>query len=269
MASIVARAGRVAGFLWSAWAGLCGLSLFAAAWQLGHETYGSFILPSPAETFSALHAILGHDDNRWLIAATAGRALSGFTIAATAGTIAGVIAGYHPAVMRLARPQITLLLGVPPIAWIVLLMIWFGNGAGTVTATAMVACFPVVFIGASEGIVGRDRGLDDMAKSIGFGRLARLIRIALRQMLHALFPALVMALGTAFKAAVMAELLANAGGVGEQLAIARSNLDVSAALAWILLSVLALISVEYGILQPLRSEFEDWRKAARPWGVKR
>ena len=40
----------------------------------------------------------------------------------------------------------------------------------------------------------------------------------------------------AFKAAVMAELLANAGGIGGELANARSSLDIEAALAWVLLS---------------------------------
>ena len=65
------------------------------------------------------------------------------------------------------------------------------------------------------------------------------------------------------------ELLANAGGIGGALANARSALDVEAALAWILLSVIALISVEYGIVQPLRAEAEAWRDAAQPWGVRR
>lgn len=269
MSQIAVRAGKTGRFLWSAWAGLAGLSLFAACWQLGHEAYGSFILPSPAETLVSMRLLLTDPANGWLIAATASRASAGFSAAAAIGTVAGVIAGYHPAVMRIARPQITLMLGVPPIAWIVLLMIWFGNGAGTVTATAAIACLPIVFVGAAEGIAGRDRGLDDMARAAGVDPLTRLVRIALRQMLHSLFPALVMALGTAFKAAVMAELLANAGGIGEELAVARANLDVAAALAWILLSVSALIAVEYGIMQPLRSEFEAWREAARAWGIKR
>lgn len=269
MMPIADRAGRAGRFLWSAWAGLAGLSVFAAAWQLGHEAYGSFILPSPAETLASLAGLLKDEANWALVGATAGRALLGFSAAAGIGTLVGVLAGYHPALMRLARPQVTLLLGVPPIAWIVLLMIWFGNGAGTVVATAAIACLPIAFIGAAEGVATRDRGLDEMARAAGAGPFTRLFRVALRQMLHALFPVLVMALGTAFKAAVMAELLANAGGVGEALAVARANLDVAAALAWILLSVAALIGVEYGLLQPLRAEFETWREAARPWGVKR
>ncbi len=269
MSALGDRAARTGRFLWSAWAGMAGLSVFAAAWQLGHEAYGSFILPAPTETLVSMIAILADPGSWQLVGTTSLRALAGFAAATAIGTVSGVLAGYHPAVMRLARPQITLLLGVPPIAWIVLMMIWFGNGAGTVAATAAVACLPVVFIGAAEGIASRDRGLDDMARAVGLGPMRRVARIALRQMLHSLFPALTMALGTAFKAAIMAELLTNAGGVGTELANARANLDVAAALAWILLSVGALIAVEYGLLQPLRAEAETWREAARPWGVKR
>lgn len=269
MPPIAERAARCGRFLWSGWAGLAGLSLFAALWQLGHEAYGSFVLPAPAETFAAMAGLLGDPGNWGLTAATALRALCGFLAAAAFGTLAGVVAGFHPAVMRLARPQATLLLGVPPIAWIVLLMIWFGTGAGTVAATAAVAALPIVFAGAAEGVAARDQGLDDMARAAGMGAFARLFRVALRQMLSSLFPALAMALGTAFKAAVMAELIANAGGIGGELANARASLDVAAALAWVLLSVAALITVEYGLLHPLRGAFERWRDAARPWGVKR
>ena len=50
---------------------------------------------------------------------------------------------------------------------------------------------------------------------------------------------------------------------------ARANLDVAAALAWVMIAVAALIAVEYGLVHPIRSEFERWREAARPWGVKR
>ena len=45
-------------YVWSAWAGAAGLFCLAAAWQAGHEFYGSFILPSPLETLSALSDLI-------------------------------------------------------------------------------------------------------------------------------------------------------------------------------------------------------------------
>jgi NitT/TauT family transport system permease protein len=266
---LLARLGRVARFLWSGWAGLAGFAVLAALWQAGSEAYGAFILPTPAATLASMADLLAEPATWTLIGRTAARALLGFGVAATLGGGLGAVAGFSPATMRLSRPLVTLLLGVPPIAWIVLLMIWFGMGDGTVAATAAIASLPLVFVGTAEGVLGRDRGLEDMARALGVGPLGRLVRIALRQMIATLFPALAMALGTAFKAAIMAELLANAGGIGGELALARATLDIPATLAWILMSVAVLLALEYGVLHPVRAECEAWREAARPWGVRR
>jgi NitT/TauT family transport system permease protein len=268
-ATMVDRAGASLRFLWSGWAGVAALALLAALWQAGHERYGDFILPAPLTTWSAAVHLLGEPANWWTAASTGRRALAGFALAALVGGGLGLIAGYTPASMRLARPLLTVILGVPPIAWIVLAMIWFGSTDGTVATTILVAATPLVFVGVAEGIATRDRGLDDMARAFGAGPVRRLWTIGLRHVAAHLFPALAIALGTAFKVAVMAELLANVGGIGGALAAARANLDVATALAWVLISVGALIAVEYGLIHPVRSVFERWREAARPWGIKR
>ena len=263
------RLGRTGRFLWSAWSGLAALSLLAALWQVGHEVYGDFILPAPLDTLRAMGAILS-DPKSWDIAVlTSRRAVEGFVVSALAGAAVGLAAGYSPATMRAARPLVTVLLGVPPIAWIVLAMIWFGSTDGTVVVTILIASSPLVFVGVAEGVTTRDRGLDDMARAFGAGPVKRLTTLGLRHVAAHLFPALAISLGTAFKVAVMAELLANVGGIGGELARARANLDVAAALGWVMISVAALIAFEYGIVHPIRSEFERWRAAAVPWGVKR
>lgn len=263
------RAARLGRFLWSGWAGLAALALLAALWQAGHEAYGDFILPSPLATLAAAWGLLA-DPAAWgKLLLTTERAILGFAMAAAVGTVAGLAAGYSPATLRLARPLLTVMLGVPPIAWIVLAMIWFGASNATVAVTILIAATPVVFVGAAEGVATRDRGLDAMAQVFGASPLRRFWMVAARHIAAHVFPALSLALGTAFKVAVMAELLANAGGIGGELARARAMLDISLALAWVLLAVAALIGVEYGLIRPVRAEFERWREAAQPWGVKR
>lgn len=263
------RLGRMLSFLWAGWSGLAALAVLAALWQVGHEIYGNFILSAPLATLQEMGR-LGTDPEAWALALlTTQRAVTGFAMVAVTGSVLGIAAGYSPATMRLLRPLITVLLGVPPIAWIVLAMIWFGGSDATVRTVILISALPVVFVGASEGITLRDPGLDMMARSFGAGPLARFRTVGLRQALALLFPALALALGTAFKVAVMAELLANAGGIGGALATARMNLDITQALAWVLIAVAALIAVEYGLIQPLRGEVERWRRAAQPWGIKR
>lgn len=263
------RAGRVLQFLWSGWAGLAALSLLAAVWQAGHEAYGPFILTSPIETLRAVGALVS-DPQAWSIAfVTLQRALTGFALVTTIGIAIGIAAGYFPATMRIAAPLVTVLLGVPPIAWIVLAMIWFGGSDATVRTVILVSALPVVFLGAAQGIITRDRGLDRMAQAFGAGPVRRFTTVGLRQTTTTLFPALALALGTSFKVAVMAELLANAGGIGGALADARINLDIAQALAWVVVAVALLIAVEYSLVQPVKGEIDRWRRAAQPWGVKR
>lgn len=263
------RAGRTLEFLWSAWAGFAALFLLAAVWQAGHEAYGPFILSSPQDVLSAVWRLAG-DPNAWSLATlTLQRSLTGFGLAAVVGVALGLVAGYSPATMRLAAPLITVLIGVPPIAWIVLAMIWFGGSDATVRTVIVVTALPVVFLGAAQGIATRDRNLDRMARAFGAGPARRFLTVGLRQTTTTLFPALTLALGTAFKVAVMAELLANAGGIGGALASARTNLDIAGALAWVVIAVSLLIAVEYTLVHPVKGEVDRWRRAAQPWGVKR
>ena len=266
---IATRIGRVLNFLWSGWAGLAALSLLAAFWQAGHEAYGPFILTSPLETVRAIGNLL-FDPDAWSIASlTAQRAITGFVLVGLAGSALGICAGYSPATMRLLTPLITVVLGVPPIAWSVRAMIWFGGSDATVRFVILISALPVVFMGAARGITTRDRLLDRMAEAFGAGPLRRFLTIGLRQTTTTLFPALALALGTSFKVAVMAELLANAGGIGGALAEARINLDIAQALAWVVVAVVLLILVEYTLVQPVKGEIDRWRRAEQPWGVKR
>jgi NitT/TauT family transport system permease protein len=253
------RAERLLHFLWSGW----------RRWRCWRrQRWGDFILPDLLATVQAVRVLAWSAEAQGLLALTTERALSGFALSALVGATIGIIAGCGPAVMRLVRPLLTVILGVPPIAWIVLTMMWFGTSGTTVAVTILIAALPVVFVAAAEGIASRDRGLDDMAQVFGYGTFGRLWFIDLRQA-AALFPALALALGTAFKVAVMAEMLANAGGIGGALARARALLDVPQALAWVMLAVAALVIVEYGLVRPCQAEVERWRRAARPGGIKR
>lgn len=263
------RAGRILNFLWSGWAGLAALCVLAAAWQAGHEAYGAFILASPLETLRQIGG-LAADPDTWSVAGTTlQRAVTGFALVTAAGVFLGVAAGYSPGTLRIASPLITVLLGVPPIAWIVLAMIWFGGTDATVRTVIVVTALPVVFLGAAHGIATRDRSLDRMAQAFGAGPVRRFLTVGIRQTTTTLFPAFALALGIAFKVAVMAELLANAGGVGGALADARINLDIAQALAWVVIAVAMLLIVEYTLVHPLKGEIDRWRRAAQPWGVKR
>lgn len=260
-----ALVGAPLAYLWEGWGAAVGLFLLLAAWQAGHDAYGSFILPSPQESFAALGRMI--EDGRATPAAalTAVRASFGFLLAGAVGSVLGIAAGLSMATARAVRPVVTVLLGIPPIAWIVLALLWFGTGGMAPVFTVVVAAFPIAFAGAVEGARTLDRGLEDMARSFGASGWMMLWDVHVPHILSYLFPAWVTALGTAWKVAVMAELLGSEDGIGAGLAAARTNLDTAEAMGWIVAVVVMLLAVEYLLLHPVKRRVERWRQpAGRP-----
>ncbi|WP_276199378.1 ABC transporter permease subunit [Chelatococcus sp. XZ-Ab1] len=261
-------------YLWSAWAGATGLLCLAAAWQMAHEIYGAFILPDPLTTLATLADLATEPGFGAAVKETGLRALNGFMLAAGIGAAAGTVAGYSFAALRLMKPVVTFILGVPPISWIVLALIWFGASGGSAVATVVVAALPISFAGALEGVATRDRGLDAMARAFGAGPLRRFRDVTLPHLLSYLFAAWTTAIGTAWKVAVMAELLGNAGGVGGALARARALFDIPQVMALTVLVVLCALGSDHLVLQPLREAAERWRTAGQsgsvkqPWSVR-
>jgi NitT/TauT family transport system permease protein len=269
LAHSLAFLGWLGRYIWSAWAGAAGLFCFAAAWQAGHEFYGSFVLPSPLETLQALSAIIREPSFADVARETARRSFAGFLLATGLGTTAGAIAGYSFAAMRLMRPIVTVILGVPPIAWIVLALIWFGSTGGSAIMTVVVAALPICFAGGLEGVATRDRSLDAMACSFGAGAWMRFRTVTAPHLISYLFPAWTTTAGTAWKVTVMAELLSNTGGIGGELATARALFDIPRVMALIVTVVAFALVTEYVLLHPLHDRLERWREAGLPWGIKR
>lgn len=241
-----------------------GVTAFVLLWWAGSAHYGPFILPSPLAAGAALWRLIMEGTALRAAWLTAERALLGFAIAALAGSTIGILAGLRPNLGRALQPVASMLLGIPPIAWIVLAMLWFGTTGLTPVFTVAVTAAPITFAVAVEGARTRDGDLEDMARSFGTPRTMLLWDVHLPHILSYLFPGWVTALGLAWKVTVMAELLASPNGIGANLALARVNLDTAEALAWVLLLLIMLLTVEMLVLAPLQRRMEPWRRNRLP-----
>lgn len=260
MSLLRAWLGGIPAYLWSGWGAVASLFLLIAAWEGASAVYGALILPDPATVFATLAGLIESGAAWPELAVTARRALTGLALAIAAGSVLGMLAGVSLTASMMARPLVTVLLGTPPIAWLVLAMLWFGASDGTPVFTVFVACFPVIFVGALQGTRTLDRHLKDMATVFRLPARMKLFDLYLPHVASYLFPAWITALGTAWKVVVMAELLSSADGVGAALAVSRSHLDTAATLAWIGAVVGSLLAVEYLLLEPVKRELERWRK---------
>ncbi|MFP4273241.1 MAG: ABC transporter permease [Halothiobacillaceae bacterium] len=250
----------IPGYLWSGWGAIASLMLFFALWEWGSIHYGELILPDPRAAFAQLLELLAVGEAWSELAVTAKRALVGFILAIAAGSLLGMLAGLSMTASMMSRPIVTLLIGTPPIAWLVLALLWFGASDGTPIFTVFIAALPIVFIGAMQGTRTLDGQLHDMASSFRVPGAMRFTDVYLPHMLSYLFPAWITALGISWKVVVMAELLATSDGVGAALAVSRSQLDTTSTLAWIAAIVGLLLAVEYLVLEPIKRELESWRE---------
>lgn len=246
-------------YLWSGWSALASIFLFFALWDVGYQVYGGFILPSPSSVLGELYRLLGSGEILPDLLITTKRVLLGFGFSFFIGSVLGLVAGFFATASLLSRPYATIFMGTPPIAWIVLAMIWFGLGDNTVIFTVIVASFPIIFIGALQGTRTLEGDLKQMCDSFHLPFFMKLKELYIPHIFSYVFPAWISALGMSWKIVVMAELLSTNDGLGAALGIARSQLDTPVALALVTLLIGALMIVEYGVLEPIKREVEAWR----------
>lgn len=246
-------------YLWSGWGAVASLLLAVAVWEAISAHYGPLVLPDPRSVFAAFVALAERGVAWSELAATGRRVGLGFGGALLAGSALGLAAGVSMTASTMSRPLVTVLMGTPPIAWLVLAMLWFGAGDGTPVFTVFIASFPVIFVGALQGARTLDNDLQAMAQAFRLPRRMMLRDVYLPHVVSYLLPAAIVALGLAWKVAVMAELFATQDGVGAELAVSRSQLDTATTMAWISAVVGALLAVEYLLLEPIRREIERWR----------
>ena len=250
------------GYLWGGWGAIASLLLLVALWEFLAGLYGPLVLPTPLETADTLRQFAASGGPLWpTLVISARRALAGLALAVGLGSVAGVAAGVSMTASMMARPWVTVLLGTPPIAWLVLAMLWFGTGDGTPVFTVFIASFPVVFAGGMQGARALEQRWRDLSQVFALPWHMRVTDIYLPHVISYLFPAWIVALGSSWRVVVMAELLASSDGVGAALASSRAQLDMPATLAWIGAVVLLLLALEYLLLEPVKREIERWREA--------
>ena len=220
---------------------------------------GPFFLPSPWEAVAALARLFASGDAGAAIAATGAQSLGGWVVDGGLGLALAGGASVSPRLEAMLRPIAIVLLGVPPVAWLAIALLWLGPRGPTPAFTVAVTILPIVYVAAFEGLAARDPRLDELSLAFRAPRRQWLQDILLPQWLGQLLPALTTALGLAWKVCVMSEVMSSGTGIGGRLATARAHLDLPETMAWVLLVTLIVLVCDLALIAPLR----QWLIAAR------
>ncbi|PSM53084.1 nitrate/sulfonate/bicarbonate ABC transporter, permease protein [Campylobacter blaseri] len=250
---------KIFDYLWGGFATLSVIFLMVAIWQIGHEYFGSFILPSPIESAKKAFEILKNYSNSE-INITLQRTIIGIGIACIGGIMAGLIAGYFKTMSLLLKPISTFLLAMPPIIWVVLALFWFGFGNASTIFTIIVTVIPLTFASSMIAMATVDESLKEVFDIYNLSIFKKIKHLYIPHIIPYIISSISIAFGMGVKIVIMVELLSSTSGVGSKIADARSMLEMDIVLGYTLLIIVFISLFEYLVIKPLEILLMPWRR---------
>jgi ABC-type nitrate/sulfonate/bicarbonate transport system permease component len=148
--------------------------------------------------------------------------LIGYFFGALIGVPLGIMMAWYKKVDNIVRPIFDMVRPIPPIAWIPIMLLWFGIGLSARAAIIFISAFIPCLINAYSGIECTSTIHVWVAKTFGASNFEVLKKVALPTALPYIFTGLRISLGASWSALVAAELLASNQGLGYMIQISRN-----------------------------------------------
>jgi taurine transport system permease protein len=176
------------------------------------------LLAGPVDVWKALVDILdnGYRDTTLTqnILATLGRCLAGFGAAAILGVPLGLWMGLSRMADASLNFVIQFLRPLPPLSYLVLLILWFGAGDLSKIMLLFMGAFPTITTAAMAGVRQVSAQRIQAARSLGAKPRQVFLFVVLPAALSMIFTGMRIALAGAFSSVVAAELMAASDGLG-------------------------------------------------------
>jgi ABC-type nitrate/sulfonate/bicarbonate transport system permease component len=149
----------------------------------------------------------------------------GFAIGAIAGIVAGVLTGQFQLFSSFVSPLFHILRPIPPIAFVPIVILWFGLSEVGKLFLVVWGVFFTVWLATHIGVQKVDRGLMRAAMMLGTSRRQMLQEIVLLGALPYIVVGLRTAVSISFYTLVAAELAGTFVGIVYRIEIAQQNLQ--------------------------------------------
>lgn len=206
---------------------------FLAAWEvLSLLMHSTELLPSPVAVIR-MAVDLAHGSfqgvSLWSdIWISSMRVIAGFFIGLVGGALLGLAMALSEPLKRLFDPIIESLRPVPPLAWIPLLVIWFGIGEFPKILLLIVTTVPIVSIATMSAVLGVREDMSLAARSLGANNRQVMLHVVLPAALPGILTGARIALGACWSSLVAVEMVAAERGLGWLIWQASSYLETAA-----------------------------------------
>lgn len=245
------------------------IAIFFAIWYavaiLNAQVFKYFnplLLPAPhTVVYAGVEMVRSGELQRDIIASMS-RVVQGFILAAIVGVSVGTLVGRSKRLEYLVEPTIELLRPIPPLAFLPMMVLWFGIGETSKIAFIAYAAFFPIFTTTVEGIKYVDPVLLRAAAALGASKRDLFRYVVLPAALPNIITGLRIGFGLSFFVIVAAEFIAADSGLGYLINDARTFFLVANMLLGA--AVIGAIGFVFNtVLRRLEARLLRWRADAR------
>ncbi|WP_119153663.1 ABC transporter permease [Caldimonas tepidiphila] len=236
---------------WSPWLLLLAI---LAVWQAVCSGFGvsEFIFPSPLRIWEQFleyrGEILKHSWRTFWVT------MLGFGLAIVVGVLLGFVVGSSRLAYAAMYPLMTGFNALPKAAFVPILVVWFGIGAGPAVLTAFLISFFPITVNIATGLATLEPELEDVLRVLGARRWDVLMKVGLPRSMPHFYGSLKVAITLAFVGTTVSEMNASNEGIGYLLVSAGSSMQMGLAFAGLVaVGIMAMAMYEFFALVEKRT----------------
>jgi taurine transport system permease protein len=199
---------------------LLSAAILVAAWVAVTSSglVRDLFLPGPALLWSGLIDLVenGYKSRPlWMhFAFSIERVLLGFGAGSAFGIALGLAMGYYRKVDAIVGPYVEFLRPLPQLAYLLLLIVWFGIGETPKIVLLFLTAFPVAAVAARDGVRNTSQLRIKAARSLGANEFQIFRYVIFPSALGDIFTGARLAIGTVYATLIAAEIIAGSTGIG-------------------------------------------------------
>jgi taurine transport system permease protein len=189
------------------------------------------------------------------------RVVSAFALAALVGIPVGLATGLNPTLRAALDPFIEFYRPLPPLAYLPLVIIWFGIGETSKILLIFLACFAPVALAARAGVSAASIDQVNAARALGASRAQVVRHVVLPAALPDILVGLRIGMGVGWTTLVAAEMVAASTGIGQMVLNASNFLRTDIVVMGILVIGALAATFEFG-MRRLERRLTPWKGRA-------
>ena len=233
------------------------LGVILLTWELSCRVFGisEFIFPSPVGIVLSLFEFAGPITNHAL--QTFWTTMVGFSIGVVVGVLLGFIIGSSRFLYNALYPLMVGFNAIPKVAFVPVLVVWFGIGSTPAILTAFLICFFPITVNIATGLATLEPELEDVLRALGASRIDVLVKVGMPRSLPYFFASLKVAITLAFVGTVVSETVASNDGIGYLMMSAGSQMRMPLVFAGLVV-ISAMAMLMYEVFAVLERRMTGW-----------